>query len=97
MYKLLLPLGVFCFISLTSYSQEKQTLKSQITLKEAELKNAANNSRQVNNSIKAELNKLYIEYKSELETQLKSTTDKVLLAKKKEELELINKKIESYH
>lgn len=96
MRKHILLFAATCLIGVASYSQENTTLKGQITQKEAELTNAANSSRQVNNSIKAELSKLYVEYKSELETQLKSITDELLLAKKKEELELINTKIENY-
>ncbi|MBC9810921.1 hypothetical protein H9Y05_00390 [Crocinitomicaceae bacterium CZZ-1] len=96
MRKHILLFAVTCFVGLTSYSQGNTDLKGQITQKETELANAANSSRQVNTTIKAELNKLYIEYKSELETQLKSITDEVLLARKKEELEVINNKIENY-
>lgn len=96
MRKHILLFAATCFVGLASYSQENTTLKGQITQKETELANAANSSRQVNTAIKADLNKLYVEYQSELETQLKSITDEALLTKKKEELEAINKKIEGY-
>lgn len=96
MRKHILLFAATCFVGLASYSQENTTLKGQITQKEAELTSAVNSSRQVNTAIKAELNKLYVEYKSELETQLQSTTDEALVTKKKEELEAINKKIENY-
>jgi hypothetical protein len=96
MNKLPLLIGAICLINGMSYAQQTLTLESQITQKETELTKSLNNSRQAHNTIRTELKELYFEYKSELETQLKSITDQQLLTKKKEELETINKKIENY-
>lgn len=78
------------------YSQDSGSLKARITEKETVFQQTANTSRQLYNTIKEELNELYVLYKKEIETELDQLSDKNLIPAKKEELQHINEKIQNY-
>jgi len=96
MMKKILLLSAFYLVSSATYSQEKSTLENQIAEKESALESSTNNTRQVNNSIQAELKELYIEFKVQLEKEIESISDDNLKIKKREELNELDRKIANY-
>lgn len=96
MIKKLLLAGAIIVGSSVSYSQESVDLKAQILQKETALKNATTASRQMNNDLKNELQKLYSEYQLQLENEIRDITDEKLISTKREELENVKQKIQSY-
>ncbi len=96
MKKTILLLGAFYLISSAAFSQEQTSLKSRITEKELALENSVKSSRQINNTLQAELLDLYIAYKIDLEKEINSTKDENIKSLKGEELIALNNKIEKY-
>jgi|GEM_PF-3770502 len=74
-------------------AQHTVDLKSQIALKEKELSSATTISRSAYNDLNNQLQNLYVNYKDELELQLKSITDVTLRTAKEKELAEVNQKI----
>ena len=91
----LLLMTTFLF-GVASYAQNSTSIQQKINQKELELINAVTSTRQVNNSIREELKQLYTAYKVELENEINTTTDFSILAAKRDELELVNQKINNY-
>lgn len=97
MIRIILLIGIIYLAgSSESYSQEKTDLKAQIEAKETALADAATGSRQISNTLRTELKELYSEFQLQLKRELEIIKDEELLLKKREELEVVNQKIQNY-
>lgn len=74
-------------------AQQSTDLKSEITQKEKELSEATTLSRSGYNELKIQLQKLYSNYKEELELQINSSNDATIRTAKEKELAELNQKI----
>lgn len=74
-------------------AQHTVDLKSQIAQKEKELSESTTLSRSGYNELKIQLQKLYSNYKEELELQINSSNDATIRTAREKELAELNQKI----